>query len=176
MVAFREWLVVEERQAVDSAVLAGYDHAFDTELEALIQRTHNPQLRRALEGMRGCPVRTKTGRCTGWADYILGSLLRHCPKKVDLEQGLNYIAFRMLSPVGERGLPRKNLFDFDTERLYDLDRGNPLEARFKTFLINDLRSICGGKVLGALVVYCQAFTVSAPLLLSIAAGTPGTPR
>jgi hypothetical protein len=146
MVAFREWLLWEERQVVDPAVLAGYDYAFNAELEKLIQRTRNLPLRRTLEGMRDCPVRTKSGRCTGWADYILGGLLRHCPKKVDPEQGLNHIAFRMLSSVGEGGQPKKNLFDFDTERIYDLERGNPLEARFKTFLINDLRNICAGRI------------------------------
>jgi hypothetical protein len=52
----------------------------------------------------------------------------------------------MLSPVGERGLSRSALFDIDPSRPYDLRTGNPLEARFKTYLRHELRSIIGGKI------------------------------
>jgi hypothetical protein len=146
MVAFREWLFTEEKQAVDPEVLASYEQACQAELENLIRRTSNPALKKTLERMRTCPVRTRGGNCTGWTAYALGALLRHCPYKVDLEESLNYLMFRMLSRTGERGESRKCLFDMDTDREYDVDRGCPLEARYKTFLLNDIRSICGGKI------------------------------
>ena len=91
-------------------------------------------------------MKTRSGTCTGWAHYALGALLRHCPGKVDLEDSMNYIMFRMLSRTGERGQRRKCLFDMDTDRDYDLDRGNPLEARYKTFLLNDIRNVCSGRI------------------------------
>ena len=143
---FREWFIHEERQAIDPAVVQSYDRAFEAELEKLIQRARNNMpLRQSLEAMRQCPIRTTSG-CTGWTDYIVGALLRHCGRTVDLGDSLNYIAFRMLSPVGERGQARRPLFDMDLDREYNVTVGNPLAARFRTFLMHDLRSVCGGKM------------------------------
>ena len=52
----------------------------------------------------------------------------------------------MLSPGGERGLPKQALFDIDPSRRDDLRSGNPLEARFRTFLTNELRDIRLGRI------------------------------
>ncbi len=146
MVAFREWLIREEKQAIDPAVVQSYDRAFEAELEKLIQRAeNNVPLRRSLEAMRQCPVRTASG-CTGWTDYIVGGLLRNCPRTVDLDQAVSYVVFRMLGSRGERGEPRKALFDMDPTYPYNTEVGSPLAARFRTFLANDLRSICAGRI------------------------------
>jgi hypothetical protein len=116
-------------------------------LEALIRRTRDPELRRAFEGMRSCPVRGRDGRCNRFTDYILGALIRNgCHYEYDIEDALQRIVFRMLSPVGETGKHRRTIFDFDESRPFDLRLGNPLEARFKTYLHHELRSICGGKI------------------------------
>ena len=118
-------------------MLAGYDRAFNDELERAIQRcAGNRPLQQSLESMRGMR----------WSSYILGSLLRSCPRTASVPDSLNFIAWRMLSPIGERGEPRKALFDLDPQRDYDLSIGNPLLARFRTFLMHDIRSICGGKI------------------------------
>jgi hypothetical protein len=86
-------------------------------------------------------------RTFGFAAYILGSLTRNGVQyQFDIEDCLQRIVFRMLSPVGERGLGRSSLFDLDLNRTYDLDRGNPLEARFKTFLMHELRNITMGRI------------------------------
>ena len=133
MEAFRQWLIQEERQALDPVVVQSYDRAFQAELEKLIQRARsNGTLRQSLESMRQCPVRTANG-CTGWTDYIIGALLRNCPRTVDLDQAVSYIVFRMLGTRGERGEPRKTLFDMDPARPYDTEIGSPLTARFRTF-------------------------------------------
>ena len=142
---FCEWLIQEERQIVDRAVVQSYDRAFQSGLEGLIQRTKDPVLRTTFERMRSCPIKTSSG-CTGFTDYLLGALIRHnCHRKFDPEQALNYMAFRLLSPVGENGRPKGTLWDFDESRPY-APGDNPLEARFKTFVMHDLRSICGDKI------------------------------
>ncbi len=106
-------------------------------LEALIRRTRDPELRRTFEGMRHFR----------FANYIVGALARHgVHQQYDTEDCLQRIVFRMLSPVGERGLSRSTLFDLDPSQSYDLRTGNPLEARFKTYLMHELRSIMGNKI------------------------------
>lgn len=167
--SFSQWLLAEERQSLDPAVIAGYDRAFDAELERAIQRCEdNMPLRRSLEAMRG----------TRWADYIVGAILRNCPTKVDLDDAVNYIVFRMLSRVGERGdrgEPRKALFDLNPQRDYDFTIGaSPLQARFRTFLANDLRSVCGGKVRRILATTRPPGTVSITQARKIADQQQGT--
>ena len=145
-VAFRDWLWAEERQSVDPYTLQSFERIFDDELDRLIQRCQdNPALQRTLQSMRDCPVRTAKG-CTRWTDYALGALIRHCGTTVHLEDAFAYVMFRLLSRVGERGKPRPCLFDMDPDREYDLTIGNPLLARFRRFLINDIRSIAAGKI------------------------------
>ncbi len=52
----------------------------------------------------------------------------------------------MLSPVGERGLPKKSLFDFDEARPYNLSVGNPLQAIFRQSLTNAVRTVAAGRI------------------------------
>jgi hypothetical protein len=137
MVRFAEWLSFEERTLVATAVLASYERTFQQGLEALIQRTPHLQLRQAFEQMRQFR----------FTSYILGALVRHgIHQQYDVEDCLQRIVFRMLSPVGEQGLPRSTLFDFDPNRPYNLQIGNPLEARFRTFLVRELKNITMGRI------------------------------
>ena len=165
---FQDWLLAEERLAVEPSVLASYDRAFDSELERAIRRcAKNPPLRRSLEAMRG----------TQWASYILGALLRHCPRKVELEDALNYIAFRMLSPVSERGESRLGLFDIDPNRQYDFSIGDsPFLARFRTFLNRDVLNVCQGRVRRVLASVRPSGTVSITQARRMADQETGTVR
>ncbi len=146
MVAFAEWLFQEEREIIDRAVIAGYDRAFLQGLDGLIQRTRDPVLRNTFEKMRQCNIKTSSGSCVSFGNYLVGALIRHnVHQHSDPEQALNYMAFRLLSPVGERGNRKGTLWDFDEDRPY-APGDNPLEARFKTFVMNDIRSLCGHKM------------------------------
>ena len=137
MVGFAAWLSLDERSLVSPAVLDSYERAFQQGLEALIRRTPDPQLRQAFENMRQFR----------FAAYIVGALVRHgIHQQYDIDDSLQRIVFRMLSPVGERGLPRSTLFDLDQSRSYNLQTGNPLEARFRTYLVHELRSISTGRI------------------------------
>ena len=62
MVGFAEWLFLVERSLVDPAVLDSYEHEFQRQLDSLIRRTRDPELRRTFEGMQRCPVRSRNGR------------------------------------------------------------------------------------------------------------------
>jgi hypothetical protein len=62
-------------------------------------------------------------------------------QQYDLEDALQRIVFWMLSPIGERGLPKKTLFDFDEDRPYDLRIGNPLQAIFRRCITNAVRTV-----------------------------------
>ena len=144
---FREWLFLVERSLIDPEVLDSYEKAFQQGLEALIRRTRDPELRRTFEGMRRCPVQSRDRRCSRFIDYILGALVRNgCHYQYDVEDALQRIVFRMLSPVGESGKQRRTIFDFDETRPYNLRVGNPLAAIFKTYLNNDIRNIIGGRI------------------------------
>jgi hypothetical protein len=146
MVAFREWLILQERTLVDPAVLASYEGEFQRQLDNLIQKSPDP-LRQTFAAMKECPIRDSQGRCNSFTGYIVGSLIRHgCVKRYDPELSLQRISYHMLASTGEHGQPRRNLFDIDLNREWDLTRGNPLEARFKTYLRHDLAAICGGRI------------------------------
>jgi hypothetical protein len=147
MVTFSDWLFQEERNLVDPHVLDSYERAFHEQLEALIQRTKDPALRQEFERMRACPVQDRNGRCSRFVDYVLGALIRNgITQQYDLEDSLQRIVFWMLSPVGERGGPKKSLFDFDEDRPYDLRVGNPLQAIFRRYLANAIRTVGMGRV------------------------------
>ena len=108
MVLFSEWLFQEVRSLIDPHVLDGYERLFQQQLEGLIGRTKDPALRHEFEKMRACPVQDRNGRCCRFIDYVLGALIRHgVQMQFDLEDALQRIMFWMLSPVGERGLPKK---------------------------------------------------------------------
>ena len=137
MVCFREWFLLQERSLVDPAVVDSYERAFQQGLQALIQRTPDPELRRTFDSMRQFR----------FANYIVGALARNAVhQKYDLEDCLQRVVFKMLSPVGERGLPHSTLFDIDLSQSYNLQSGNPLEARFKTYLNHELRNITMGRI------------------------------
>ena len=145
-VGFREWLFLVEREIIDRGVIAGYDRAFLQGLDGLIQRTQDPVLRSTFEGMRSCNIKTSSGSCVSFGNYLVGAILRNnVHRHSDPEQALNYMAFRLLSPVGERGNRKGTLWDFDESRPY-APGDNPLEARFKTFVMNDIRSLGGNKM------------------------------
>ena len=147
MGGFAEWLFLVERSLVDPEVLDSYERAFQHGLEALIRRTQDPELRQTFEGMRSCPVQGRDGRCSRFTDYILGALLRNgCHYEYDIEDALQRIVFRMLSPVGESGMRKRTIFDFDESRPFDVRLGNPLEAVFKVYLHNEIKSIIGGRI------------------------------
>ena len=147
MVPFSEWLLQEVRSLIDPHVLDSYERAFQQQLEGLIQRTRDPALRQEFEKMRFCPVQDRNGRCSRFSDYILGALIRHgINQQYDLEDALQRIVFWMLSPTGERGLPRNSLFDFDENRPYNLNLGNPLQAIFRQYLSNAVMTIGMGKI------------------------------
>jgi hypothetical protein len=147
MVSFSEWLLEEVRSLIDPHVLDSYEAAFQQQLEALIGRTRDPALRQEFERMRFCPIQDRNGRCSRFVDYMLGALIRHgINQQYDLEDALQRIVFWMLSPVGERGLPRNSLFDFDETRPYDLRLGNPLQAIFRQYLSNAVTTIGMGKI------------------------------
>lgn len=143
MVAFREWLFSEERKIIDQSVLDGYEREFQRRLGVLIGRTRDPMLKSTFERMRTCPIKDTTGRCYTFTGWITNSLMRHnCYQRVDAEAALNYVAFRLLSPVSEHGQSRKSAFDFDEARPWEHGT-NPLEARLKTYIVRDIRNICG---------------------------------
>ena len=147
MVTFSEWLFQEVRSLVDPYVLDSYERAFQQQLEALIGRTRDPALRQEFERMRFCPIQDRNGRCSRFVDYMLGALIRHgINQQYDLEDALQRIVFWMLSPTGERGLPRHSLFDFDENRPYNLNLGNPLQAIFRQYLSNAVTTIGMGKI------------------------------
>lgn len=136
MLTFWEWLL-QETSLVDPGVVASYERAFQQGLEGLIQRTRDPGLRQAFEAMRQFR----------FCNYVVGAMVRHgIPQQYDVDDCLQRIVFRMLSPVGERGLPHQGLFDLDVNVPYNLRIGNPLEARFKTFVANDVKNISGGRI------------------------------
>jgi hypothetical protein len=142
MVSFASWLFLIEREIIDGSVVAGYNHAFQQGLEDLIQRTKDPVLRATFERMRGCNIKTASGSCVSFANYLAGAIIRNnIHRHSDPEQALNYLAFRLLSPMGESGRRKGTLWDFDESRPYGPGE-NPLEARFKTFVMNDIRSLC----------------------------------
>jgi hypothetical protein len=143
MLGFREWLALQEgrKDLVPPGVLAGYEYAFRQELQKLIGRTQNPSLRAVLTGLLDCPIRTGN-RCRGFADYIVGALVRNgLHHRYDVEACLAYIFEKLTMSVTDQGEPRKTVFG-DFVELPDYSSGNPLAVRFLKYLewaIGDIR-------------------------------------
>src|ERR1700758_813843 len=95
---FWTWLVAEARRAeIEPSILQGYEAAFKDELLRLIRRTSNPVLRAKLEDMVECPVRDRSGRCRGFAEYIYAALVRNgIHHQYDVEAALQYVIEKML--------------------------------------------------------------------------------
>lgn len=127
-------------------VIKSYERAFQQALEGLIERTKDPHLRAKLQAMRDCPIRVGN-HCQGFAEYIVSALIRHgVGNTYDLEAALSYIFSQMMMDRSLAGTPKRTLFgDFD-ETLPAGQGGNPLEARFKTWLANAVRNVAGGRI------------------------------
>jgi hypothetical protein len=146
-VDFREWLVLCERTYVDHKTVEQLERAFDQGLDQLIARLKNPALRDVLVKAKQCRVRDASGRCRGFVDYLLGSLVNHgLYREYDLEDVLNFMVFQLIGTKKSDGTPKLNLFTgFDESR--PITPGtNPLEARFKTAVANLVRTVALGKV------------------------------
>ncbi len=62
--------MVSGQAEIDPAILYSYEAAFKDELLRLIRRTNDAALRTQPEDMVNCPVRDRSGRCRGFAEYI----------------------------------------------------------------------------------------------------------
>ena len=138
----------DDRGRVDRSVVQSYDQAFREALERLIARTQDATLRRTFEDMRDCPIGDGKGRCRGFADYILGALIKNgLHRTYDLEASLQYVAEKMLlvrSP--ETGARRATVFDdFDETRPYAAG-DNPLQARFLSWVRLAVNNIGKGAI------------------------------
>ena len=75
-------------------------------------------------------------------DYVLGTLIRHgVTQQFDLEDALQRIVFLDAQPGWRRGGPKKITFRFRRETPYDLKIGNPLQAIFRQYLTNAVRTV-----------------------------------
>ena len=147
MQGFREWLLEEERSFVDPEVLASWERGFQDELNRLIARTRNFDLRSKFAQMRDCPVQDATRRCRSFVEYILGALIRHgVQREYDMDAAIAYVYQNMMSPTTERGTAKSTLFGGFDETRPEALQGNPLEARFKRSVGNLVRNIASGRV------------------------------
>lgn len=144
MQSFWEWLFSEER--VSRSVLQSYDAAFRQALQGLIQRIDNPTLRARFREMMDCPIKDSRGHCQGFAEYIVGALVKNGIHNLyDLESSLAYVVGKMLMDRGEAGEPRTTVFSGFEERP-DYVEGNPLQARFMKYLQFAVNNIRKGKI------------------------------
>src|SRR5262249_14226800 len=97
--------------------------------------------------MLGCPIRDRRGQCRNFSDYILGAILKNrLGRDFYLEGGIWDIFGEVVVPTSEAGSPRQTLFgSFDPNKVYSTE-GNPLVARFFTWLDFAIRTIRAGKV------------------------------
>jgi len=145
MRTFWEWLLAEA-QLVPAEVLQGYEQEFRQQLQKLIQRTRDPDLRDTFRDMLDCPVRDRQGGCRGFAEYILSGLLRHgIHERYDIEAALAYVAEKMLMATGSSGKSRTTLFGGFEERPHG-SGFNPLQARFLSYLHYAINNIRRGKI------------------------------
>jgi len=147
MMDFWEWLQCETwQELVPAEVLQGYEAEFRQQLQKLIQRTRDPDLRDQLRAMLDCPVRDRRGGCRGFAEYILSALLRHgIHERYDIEAALAYVAEKMLMATGSSGKSRTTLFGGFEERPHG-SGFNPLQARFMSFLQFAVNNIIRGRI------------------------------
>ena len=99
---------------------AAYNPIFNSELEKVVARIHDPDLRRQVEGLRGFD----------WANYIVRSLQRSGFKDDDsIQEHFHEIAIKLLIKPGR-------LFAGWEPR-----RHGPLERRFRAATWNAIRNI-----------------------------------
>ena len=78
MQTFMQWIISEARQPhVDPSILQGYEFEFKRQLQQLIQRTEDPELKQTFLQMLDCPVVDSSGRCRDFSEYILGALIKN---------------------------------------------------------------------------------------------------
>jgi hypothetical protein len=147
MLTFLEFLVLETRtDLVPRHAIEGYEREFHEQLKRLIRRVQDPKLRTKLEAMLDCPIIDSQGQCRGFAEYALAALVRSgIHTRFDIEAALAYIMEKMLVDRGETAKPRIALFGGFQERPGPL-QGNPLQARFLTFLHFAIRNIRSGRI------------------------------
>ncbi len=95
-----------------------YAPLFDAELEKVIARIHDPNLRRQVEGLKGFD----------WANYISRSLLRAGFRDDDQQEAFHSIAIKLLVSPG--GLFAR----------WEPGKHGPLERRFRTSVWNAIRN------------------------------------
>jgi hypothetical protein len=147
MQSFWQWLVEASQPIVDPSVLRGYEFEFRRQLQGLIQRTENPQLRQQFLDMLECPIMDSTGRCREFSGYVLSALIkRGVHYRYDVEDALNYVITQMLMDRSlQSGQPRQTLFGGFEDRPAQPGE-NPLQARLMTFLTNAIRNITSGRI------------------------------
>ena len=149
MQTFFEWIINEARQPlVDPSILQGYEWEFRRQLEQLIQRTEDPELKQQFQKMLDCPITDSSGRCRDFSEYILGALIKNgIHHKNDIEAAMNYVLEKMLMDRSvATGNERPTLFgNFDANRDY-IPGTNPLQARFFKFLQNAIANIKSGRI------------------------------
>jgi hypothetical protein len=148
MQTFLQWvtLLSEERQkSVPPEVLRGYDLALRRELERMAKRIDDPEVRSKFASIIDCPIIDGRGSCRGFADYVLGALLRQgVQSRYDLEQCLQYVFEKMLMSKGDSGEERNTLFTgFDPSQP---DSVNHFRARFLTWVKYAVNNIRLGKI------------------------------
>jgi len=149
MITFSHWLLFREaRQTlVPPSVLQAYEGEFKQALHALIQRTQDPALRQKFTAMLDCPIQDRRGQCRSFSEYILSALIKNgIHERYDIEAALSYVFEKLMMATSEAGAPRETLFgSFDPNRPYTLE-GNPLVARFFTWLKFTVNNIRKGKI------------------------------
>lgn len=149
MQTFFQWIISEARQPlVDPSILKGYEWEFRRQLEQLIQRTDDPELKQQFQKMLDCPITDSSGRCRDFSEYILATLLKSgIHRRYDIESALGYVIEKMLMDRSlASGKERATLFGgFDLTR--DFIHGtNPLLARFLEYLKNAVANIRSGRI------------------------------
>ena len=149
MQTFFQWIITEARQPqVDPSILKAYDFEFKRQLQDLIQRSEDPELRQTFLQMLDCPVRDSSGRCRDFSEYILAALVKNgIHHRYDIEAAMSYVIEKMLMDRSiKTGQTRSTLFGgFDSERDY-IPGTNPLQARFLKFVQNAVANIRAGRI------------------------------
>lgn len=116
-------------------------------MNGVIQRTQDPALRQKFIAMLDCPIIDSRNQCRHFSDYIIGSLIKNrIYEKYDMEAALAYVFEKLMMPTSEAGSPRQTLFgSFDPNKPYTLE-GNPLVARFLSWLTFAVGNIKRGKI------------------------------
>ena len=148
MYTFYEWLgqLSEDRnRTVAPEVLQSYDMEMRRQLQQMTTRIHDPHLRAQFLELLDCPLVDAKGRCRNFGDYVLGTLLKSgLDNRYDLEQVVQYIFDKMLTPRSDSGGTRTTLFsDFDPARP---DAPEHFRARFLTWLKYTANNVKKGKV------------------------------